>query len=77
MIYATCPTCGFLIASVAEKYEKEKEKICQNPDYSKEKQEEEIQKLIQNIGLRRYCCRMRLFTCLDIVQDIVPINNDI
>jgi len=77
MIYAACPTCGFLLASKAEKYEKEKEAICQNPKLSKEEQENEIQKLIQNIGLRRYCCRMRLMTCKDIVQDIVPVNNNL
>ena len=26
MIYATCPTCGFLLASVSEKYETKKKK---------------------------------------------------
>ena len=77
MIYATCPTCCFVIASKAEEYENKKNEICQNPNLSKEEQEKEIQKLIQNIGLRRYCCRMRLFTCKDIVQDIVPVNNNI
>ena len=77
MIIATCPTCGFLLASKAIEYEKEKKEICQNPKLSKEEQEKEIQKLIQGLGLRRYCCRMRLFTCLDIVEDIVPVNNNI
>ena len=74
---ATCPTCGFLIASKAEEYETKKNQICQNPKLSKEEQEKEIQTLIQGLGIRRYCCRMRLFTCLDIVEDIVPVDNSI
>lgn len=77
MIYATCPTCGFLLASKATEYETKKNEICQNPKLSKEEQEKEIQKLIQGLGIRRYCCRMRLFTCLDIVQDIIPVSNNI
>ena len=77
MIYATCPTCGFVLASIATKYETKKNEICQNPNLSKEQQEQEIQKLIQKEGPRRYCCKMRLFTCLDIVQDIVPVDNNI
>ena len=77
MIYASCPTCGFLLASKAEEYEKKKNEICQNPKLDKEQQGEEIQKLIQGLGIRRYCCKMRLMTCKDIVEDIVPINNDL
>ena len=75
MIYPSCPTCGFVLASIANEYETKKNEICQNPNLSKEDQEILIQKLIQKLA-RRYCCRMRLFTCLDIVQDIVPVNND-
>ena len=77
MIYATCPTCGFLLASVSEKYETKKKEICDNPKLSAEDQEKEIQKLIQSLGIRRYCCKMRLMTCKDLVQDIVPINNNL
>ena len=75
MIYASCPTCGYLIALKATEYETKKNEIYQNPKLNKEEQEEEIKKLIQSLGIRRYCCKMRLFTCKDIVQDIVPINN--
>ena len=77
MIYAACPTCGFLLASKSEEYEKKKNEICQNPKLNKEEQEKEIQKVIQGLGIRRYCCRMRLMTCVDIVEDIVPIDNNI
>jgi DNA-directed RNA polymerase subunit N (RpoN/RPB10) len=77
MIYATCPTCGYLLASKAIQYEKKKEEICNDTTLSAVEQENQIQKLIQSLGIRRYCCKMRLMTCKDIVQDIVPINNNI
>ena len=46
-------------------------------DSDKEEQEKQIQDLIKSLGIRRYCCKMRLFTCKDIVEDIVPVNNNI
>ena len=45
MIYATCPTCGFLLASKATEYENEKNEICQNPKLSKEEQEKKFKNL--------------------------------
>ena len=74
MIYSTCPTCGYCIAPKALEYEKKKEKICNNPNLSEEEQGVEISKLINSLGLRRYCCKMRIMTCKDIVKDIQPIN---
>jgi DNA-directed RNA polymerase subunit N (RpoN/RPB10) len=76
MIYITCPTCGFLIGSKVIEYESKKEDICNNPKLSDEEKEEEISKLIKSLGFRRYCCKMRLMTCKDIVQDILPVDND-
>ena len=52
MIYATCPTCGFLIASKATEYETKKNEICQNPKLSKEEQEKEIPKINSRFGIR-------------------------
>ena len=76
MIYATCPTCGYLLATKIMEYETKKEEICNNPKLNDEQQADAIEKLIQNIGLRRYCCRMRLMTCKDIVQDVIPVSDD-
>jgi len=70
MIYPTCPTCGFAIALVAEKFENEKNKICNNPNLNDKQQNEEIHKMIQSLGLRRYCCKMRLLTCVDLAKEI-------
>jgi DNA-directed RNA polymerase subunit N (RpoN/RPB10) len=73
MLYTTCPTCGFFLGQKTEEYEKKKAEICSNPKYSKKESEEEISKLLKSIGLRRYCCRMRMMTYKDLVYDILPV----
>lgn len=75
MIYITCPTCGYFLGNKIETYEQEKKKICNNKDYSEEDKNNEIKKLIDSLKIRRYCCRMRLMTCKDIVQDILPVED--
>ena len=74
MIYLTCPTCGYFIGTKINEYESKKEKICNNIDLSEEEQGEEIQKLIQSLKLRRYCCKMRVMTAKDLSVDILPIE---
>lgn len=75
MIYASCPTCYFFIGNLVEEYEREKKKICSDLTLNEEEQEKEISKVLRNLPIRRYCCRMRLMTCKDIVQEILPIGN--
>ena len=76
MIYLTCPTCGYFIGTKINEYEEGREKICSNNKLSEEEQGIEIQKLIQGLKLRRYCCRMRIMTSKDLVQDILPVENE-
>lgn len=75
MNYSSCPTCYFFIGNLVEDFEKEKEKICSNSKLSKEEQEKEISKLIKNLKVRRYCCRMRLMSTKDMVREIMPVSN--
>jgi DNA-directed RNA polymerase subunit N (RpoN/RPB10) len=75
MIYITCPTCGYFIGSKAIKYDTKKAEICANTELSEQQQEEEIQKLLKSLKIRRYCCRMRIMTTKDIVEDIIPAEN--
>ena len=76
MLYSTCPTCGYHLAKITYNFELEKNKICSNPKYDREKQNIEIQKLIKKLPLRRYCCKMRVLTYKDLVKDILPVSND-
>ena len=76
MIYMVCPTCNFILSLKANKYEEEKQKICSNPTMTQETKEKEISKLLLSLGLKRYCCKMRIMTYKDIVQDILPIKSE-
>jgi DNA-directed RNA polymerase subunit N (RpoN/RPB10) len=71
MLYATCPTCNNLLADKQIFFEKEKEKIENDKNLSKKDREKEIEKLLDKIGLVRYCCRMRMITYLDQVNIII------
>lgn len=75
MIYSTCPTCGYCIGSKVIDFETKKEEVCNNPSFDEKQREEEISKIIKSLGLRRYCCKMRIMTSKDLVQDILPVNN--
>jgi DNA-directed RNA polymerase subunit N (RpoN/RPB10) len=72
MIYIVCPTCGYFIGSKAIEYDTKKALICANTELSEEQQAEEIQKILKDLKLRRYCCRMRIMSAKDIVEDIIP-----
>ena len=74
MIYSTCPTCGFFIGNVVSEYEKKKSLIC-SKRLGKKIEEEEIKKVLLSLGLRRYCCKMRVMTCKDMVEEIQPSKN--
>ena len=74
MIYSTCPTCGFFIGNVINEFEEAKNKICSTHNITDEEQQEEISKVLKKLKIRRYCCRMRIMSCKDMVQEILPIS---
>jgi DNA-directed RNA polymerase subunit N (RpoN/RPB10) len=73
MLYLSCPTCGYFLGLKTIEYEEGKEKICSNPKLTPEERASELSKLLVNLNLSRYCCRMRMMTSKDIVQDILLI----
>ena len=75
MLYTTCPTCGYFIGQKIEEYELKKNSICSNPKLSKKEREDLISNLLKSLGIRRYCCRMRLMTYKDLVKEIQPVQN--
>lgn len=76
MLYMTCPTCGFTLGLITTEWETKSAEICNNPKLSTEEKENRKQKLLLSLGLRRYCCKMRILTYKDIVQDIIPLQKD-
>jgi DNA-directed RNA polymerase subunit N (RpoN/RPB10) len=76
MLYASCPTCGYCLGNIIIDFKKKKNLICDNPKLSKEQREEQIQKLIISLKLRRYCCRVRVMTYKEQVKEILPIPKE-
>lgn len=68
MLYPNCPTCGYCLASKQPKFEEEKEKICNNPKTNEEEKEKSVTDLVNSMNLRRYCCKMRLITYVDLAK---------
>lgn len=75
MIYMTCPTCGYFIGSKIIDFETKREYICNDPKNNDKDKEVKIKQLIESLKLRRYCCKMRLLSSKDLVQDILGIEN--
>jgi DNA-directed RNA polymerase subunit N (RpoN/RPB10) len=62
MIYLKCPTCGTIIGNRQIPYEKELEKINNNPNIDDVEKLEQKTKLIESLELKRYCCKMRVMS---------------
>lgn len=71
MLYPVCPTCQNLLADKQLVYEESLDKICNNKKLNDEQKQKEKKKLLDNLGLQRYCCRMRMISYVDQVQIIV------
>jgi DNA-directed RNA polymerase subunit N (RpoN/RPB10) len=76
MLYSSCPTCSYFLGQKIIEWETKSKEICDNPNITKIEKEELKEKLLQSIKLRRYCCRMRLMSYKDLVQDILPVSEE-
>ena len=68
-----CPTCRELLGDKQKYFEREIAKIQQKQDMgqmSKKDADTEKENLVNNLGLRRYCCKQRIMTYVRTV-DIV------
>ena len=70
MLYPVCPTCQLLLADKQLVFETEFAKISNDSKLSEDKKKKEVEKLLNKLGLIRYCCRMRIMTCKNIVDEI-------
>lgn len=62
MIYIKCPSCGFLLGNRQMVYEKGLEEINSDPNTDNQKKLELKTKLVESLGIKRYCCKMRVMT---------------
>lgn len=62
MLYFKCPTCKAILAHKQLAYEEEMKKICNNEKLSQEEQNKLKSELPKKLGVKRYCCTMRLMS---------------
>ena len=60
LVPVRCFTCGKLIADKYEDYQ------------NKVKAGEEPTKILDELGMERYCCRRMLLTTVETIQQIIP-----
>jgi|UniRef100_A0A6C0J2J6 DNA-directed RNA polymerase subunit N (RpoN/RPB10) len=75
IIPVRCFTCGRVMADVSDYYEKEKEKLIledKKVTDSLYKNFDNIhtKEILDNLGLRRYCCRRNLISNIDMMHII-------
>jgi len=64
MLYPICPTCHNILADKQLPYEDGMEKINKLSKSDEEKMKLK-KKLLDDIGVVRYCCRMRMISYID------------
>jgi len=60
LIPVRCFTCGNLVADKFEDYQ------------NKVKSGEEPAKVLDSLGIERYCCRRMLLTTVETIQQVIP-----
>lgn len=72
MLYIKCPTCRRLLGDKQLYYENKLAEICKNNENGMYKNQEEVdaekEKLVNNIGIDRYCCKIRLLSYVRLVD---------
>jgi DNA-directed RNA polymerase subunit N (RpoN/RPB10) len=64
MKYVVCPTCGKVLGDIEIEYEIKSNEIAML-NVSEEEKVVKKRELIENMGVNRYCCKMRIFTQID------------
>ena len=60
LVPVRCFTCGNLVSDKFEEYQ------------NKVKSGEEPAKILDSLGIKRYCCRRMLLTTVETVQQVLP-----
>ena len=72
IIPVRCFSCGRVIASdyitIKNKVEYVREVENRNPS------SEEVQKMLDELGIDRYCCRRMIISHVDLIDDIMPFD---
>ena len=62
MIYLKCPSCGYIIGNRQVTYELKLDEINTNPNIDDDEKLVLKTQLVDSLGVKRYCCKMRIIT---------------
>ena len=71
IIPVRCFTCGKVISPMYEEYTKRYDEYKKAVDTG-EKPKENPQKIFDDLGLDRYCCRRMIISHVDLIKDTAP-----
>ena len=71
IIPVRCFTCGKVIAPVYEEFAKRYDDY-KNAVEAGEKPKESPQKILDDLGLERYCCRRMIISHVNLIEDTAP-----
>ncbi|MFH0816674.1 MAG: DNA-directed RNA polymerase subunit N [Methanobacteriota archaeon] len=63
IIPVRCFTCGKVVGSAYDNYKRELAEGHKDP-----------QKILDDLGLKRYCCRRMVLTHVDLIDDVAPFD---
>jgi len=69
MLYTICPTCGHLLADIELEFTEKYNNITESKD-AEQKKDKEIEKLFNDVKIKKYCCKMRLISYFDHIKVI-------
>jgi len=64
MKYVICPTCGKVLGDIEIEYEIKSNEIMMS-NISEQEKVVRKRELVEGMGIKRYCCKMRIFTQID------------
>jgi DNA-directed RNA polymerase subunit N (RpoN/RPB10) len=69
MLYPVCPTCGHLLADIELEFTEKYNNIVDSKE-TEPKKDKEIEKLFNDVKIKKYCCKMRLISYFDHIKVI-------
>jgi len=70
MIYLKCPSCGYIIGNRQVIYESKLAEINNNTNIDEDEKLVLKTQLVDSLGVKRYCCKMRIITFKQLTEII-------
>lgn len=70
MLYLRCPTCKTILGNKQLAFEEGITKICNNQNLTEEQKDQKKMELLDDLEVKKYCCRMRVLTYIKYVEII-------